>query len=167
MTVVVDANCFKGYVDCIISQVENIYQLAFERIFSSRHIALDEGGLIGQEWRECTGGFSNIFVGDLIAGWEAEGKVVYLKYERDANAAKRLRELGVPKNDARLILFALGQGIVYILSDDIDLFEPARKGCTHNQHQHLVLNRNGSVCRFVEKEWGICIFCVDCADDYL
>ncbi|MER9632308.1 hypothetical protein [Mesorhizobium sp. M0296] len=159
MPVFVDANCFKGYIDGVISAAANNCRTAVETILSKTEIALDDKKLFEQEWRDCTGGHGNIFVGDHIADLMEQGKIVIYEFSRDHQLRKKLSQIGVPGKDVRIVEFCAGAKVDIITSNDIDLYEPSQKGCKSSLHLKFVHQRRGSICRYVEKNLKIVICC--------
>ncbi len=162
-----DANCFKGYVDCLLDVGDKKYAEAVDCVFSVGKFASDSGELFIQEWKQTTGGSYNPFVNDLIAAWLAEGKIELLEFKTNQWTKKKLSELGVPKIDARIIDFCSGADVSFIISEDIDLFEPKAKKSDSKRMQSIKCNGTGDVAKFAKKNLKIIISCSCHIKDYV
>ncbi len=106
-------------------------------------------------------------MGDLIAGWMQDGKVRLEKFVRNGNLRKSLIQNGIPLKDARIVEFSAGSGVSVIVSQDIDLFEPKRKGCNSEERKKLIHDRAGKICRMIEKTLEIYVVCCCRVDEFL
>lgn len=150
-----DANCFKRYVDALLTEANDVYYNTVTSALAMSHISTDDGGIFVQEWKQTTGGAYNPFVDDLISTWLAEGKIKLLAYVKAPQVKNKLKQMGVPKLDARIIEFSVGSDITVIISEDIDLYEPSAKGCPPMKRAKLICGGKGSISQYVRKNYGI------------
>lgn len=159
MSYFLDANCFKYYIDSVVGEKNNFYEYALEKVFLIINIELDDEDLFSQEWKEAAGGAYNPFVDDLIASWLAEGKVRLAPFSRDPSLKKQLRNMGIPAKDARIVEFSVGSNVKTIISEDIDFYEPSRKGCNSKTRRKLICEKKGSVAKSLRKIFELEITC--------
>jgi hypothetical protein len=154
-----DANCFKSYIDGLTTEVENVCVIAFKEVTEVGQFILDDGNLFVQEWRDSTGGFGNLFVGDHISDLLLQNKIGLRPFVKNVKLRKQLELLGMPRKDAKIVEFSAGSEIDLILSHDMDFFEPKKKKCQPDLRRKLLHNRGGSLCKFIERTCDIIVSC--------
>lgn len=152
--IVVDANCYKYYIDGSVRGTVDIYSAAFAHIFSKVHIALDNEKLILSEWLGCCTE-SREYASEMLDRLLLEDKIRLYPFVRNPHVRKALIEEGIPKNDARLVEFSVEIKNEVVVSEDIDLYDPKRKGCTATQRSKLLSERRGSACAMIRKKFRI------------
>lgn len=131
---------------------------AIEAIKSVSSIALDADGHCEAEWLECAGGAVPLALKDWIADMLASEKIQLFNFNCD-NMFKELGALGVPKKDHKWVRLARSAPSDFIVTEDIDLFDPTKKCATNEKKQELKHAGSGPVAKHLRKTHKIVVTC--------
>lgn len=156
---VIDANIISKYYKELIVDEGELYNL-INCIFNDFGIAVSD--LILHEW-------NSTCKNDILSSWITDGiklgKIKYVDPSLDRNIIKKLHiNYGLPKKnngktsrDIEYIKCANVTSIKYILTYDIDFFDPRLKTAHERTKKNAKENRTGRLCRFLEKELNIIV----------
>lgn len=118
-------------------------------------IALEEGEVMEKEWTRHGSDY-------LLAKWvQAEFDAHRLRYVQgkyDPGAKHRLRQLGFPASrDYRYIWCANATRTRYLLTEDMDYYEPAEKRAGSARRKDILETRCGGVCRYLQEKLDIVV----------
>lgn len=148
----VDANVMNLFSGSLIQDEITDARTLVERIKSSHGFAIDVGGKIQHQWLETCDKtfFGQWFVEGLKAGWIRQ--VAAKTGEADA---KKLRiGCGMPSARHELAYIAVANVVTpprYIVTDDIDFWEPKAKAADEKRKQEIKTRREGCVCQHLRK----------------
>jgi hypothetical protein len=158
--VVVDANIISSYLQEYGEGTGDIYGL-IEKILKNCGIAITE--LLEHEWKSTCGDqlFNEWFTDNLNKGLQRDGKhIQYVDPSIDRQILKKIHiKFGLPKEgqDKGLIKAANVTTYKYILTNDIDLFDPKKKTAPKKEKELIKKGRTGSLCQFLKKELDITV----------
>ena len=122
-------------------------------------IALDAEGHCEAEWIECAGGTHPLALKDWIADMLTAQTIQLVRYKCDSMYAE-LNSLGVPKKDHKWVRVARSAAAPYIVTEDIDLFDPKKKkNCTSTAAMTIKLQGKGPVAKHLRKKFSIIVTC--------
>ena len=152
--IVVDANIISNYCQEYIEEKGGIYDL-IDKILKHCGIAITD--LVEQEWRSTCGGqfFDEWFTVNLYADY-----IQYVDPYIDRQILRKIhRDFGLPrrKYDKELIKAANVTTYKYILTYDIDLFDPKKKRASRKEKERIKKERNGALCQFLRKKLKIVV----------
>lgn len=153
--VTVDANVISNFSHDYLCGVDSASRIAVEQSIAKRGIVVDEAGKIQQEWfASC----SKQFIEEWFVEQIKAGKIRFVKPSIEPHHRKKLKsELGFPGNDLVYVSVCNVTETRYILTDDIDFFEPRLKSATHQSKQRAKDSRDGGVCRYLRKQMRITV----------
>ena len=158
--VVVDANIISSYLEEYVEETGDLYGL-IEKILKNCGIAITD--LVEHEWRSTCGGqfFDEWFTDNMSKGLQRDGKhIQYVDPYIDRQILKKIhRDFGLPirKYDKELIKAANVTTYRYILTYDIDLFDPKKKTAPRKEKERIKKGRKGRLCQFLRKELEITV----------
>ena len=158
--VVVDANIISSYLQEYGEETGDIYGL-IEKILKNCGIAITE--LLEHEWESTCGDqlFNEWFTDNLNKGLQREGKhIQYVDPSIDSQILKKIHiKFGLPRGgqDKELIKAANVTTYRYILTNDIDLFDPKKKTAPRKEKERIKKGRKGRLCQFLRKELEITV----------
>jgi len=123
-----------------------------EKIKSGHGFAIDVGGKLQHQWLETCDKtyFSQWFVEGLKGGWIRQ---VAAKIEK-ADEKKLKISCGMPSARHEFAYVAVANVVTppkYIVTDDIDFWEPKEKGADEKRKQETKAKRKGCVCQHLRK----------------
>jgi hypothetical protein len=153
-----DANFFAIFISaCATGESQSAIQ-AENKAEELGQIVADEGGLILQEWKDATGSHAREFVEEWINDALLELRIKLFKSSGCSICRADVVRRGMPHKDAKRLSIYKDVGTGVIISNDIDFFEPSEANCSPRRRERLCFERKGSLCRHVEKEYGIAIY---------
>lgn len=87
-------------------------------------------------------------------------KIQYVNPHIDQEIMKKIHnKYGLPKKgcDGELIKAANVTMLKYILTNDMDLFDPKKKKAMRKEKERIMRNRNGNLCKYLKKNLGIIV----------
>ena len=152
--IVVDANIISNYCQEYSAENGDIYDL-IEKILKNCGIAITD--LVEHEWRSTCGGqlFEEWFTVNLHADY-----IQYVDPYIDRQILKKIhKDFGLPKRkyDKELIKAANVTTYKYILTYDIDLFDPKKKSAERKEKERIKKQRKGALCTFLRRELDIIV----------
>ena len=152
--VVVDANIISIYYQEYIEETGEIYNL-IGKILNNFGIAITE--LLEKEWyNTCGSQLFNVWFTDNLR----DGYIQYVDPSIDRQILKKIHiKFGLPKDgqDKELIKAANVTTYKYILTNDIDLFDPRKKTAPLKEKERIKKGRKGRLCQFLRKELKITV----------
>lgn len=156
---VVDANVINLFQDERINDKLEFGAATIEKCSKLGFIALDEQGHCQQEWLECAGGTFPLALSDWIAEMMRMGLIRLIRYNC-SSMHQELSSLGVPKKDHKWVRLARSSNSNDIVTDDIDLFDPAKKNSASSAaKQKIKLAGKGPVQKTLKKKYNINVSC--------
>lgn len=151
--VVVDANIMSEYYQESIKKQGKLFDL-INYLLLHRGIAISM--IIEREWKNTTGNqVFNIWFDDQLK----LGLIGYVNNPRlDQSHMKRIHnEFGLPRrgHDIEYIKTANMTSVKYIVTKDIDLFDPKKKRAAKKEKDHIKKSRNGMLCNYLRKKLTI------------
>jgi len=152
--VVVDANIISSYLQEYGEETGDIYGL-IEKILKNCGIAITD--LVEHEWRSTSGSqlFEEWFISNLLDNY-----IQYVKPHIDRQILKKVHnDFGLPKKggDKDLLKAANVTTYRYILTNDIDLFDPKKKSAPRKEKERITKGRRGRLYQFLRKELKITV----------
>jgi hypothetical protein len=140
---------------------------ALGEITSKSFIALDSEGHCEAEWIQCAGGKPPIALKDWIADMLVAEKI-RLYSMSVGSVYNELNKLGVPKKDHKWVRLARSVPSTAIVTEDIDLFDPAKKqNCTANAKVAIKAAKSGPVAKYLRKSYSIDVMCIQHVIEYI
>lgn len=156
---IVDANVMNKFQSERVKGTEAVAQDAINSITAATFIALDAEGHCEAEWLECAAGTYPLALKDWIADMMATEKIQLFSYTC-ASMFRELSGIGVPKKDHKWVRLARSVSADYIVSEDIDLFDPAKKRtCTAAQRRAILESSSGPVAKYLKKTHSLNVIC--------
>jgi hypothetical protein len=154
---VIDANCWAKYCDDILHRAEGEGFRVFEKAKTKGAILLDGGDLIATQYKQTSGQtvFETFFNEGVVTG-----AIKLVKAEANAELRKKLVQLGVPKYEHIFFKTAISGQASYLVSEDIDFFDPRLKLAQENAKEAARRNKNSPVPKAFRKEHNFEICCV-------
>jgi hypothetical protein len=148
--VTVDANVMAGFTKSLISETSTDAYKIVERIKAGQGFAIDVGDLIKTQWFETCGRavFGQWFVSQLQTGR------IRMVTPLLANNHKRClrKDCGMPmRGEVIYVSVAAATTIRYIVTEDIDFWEPSAKRRDEKSKARIRTRREGAVCRYLSK----------------
>ncbi|MEX2633662.1 MAG: hypothetical protein WD267_06485 [Balneolales bacterium] len=168
MNIVIDANVFVSYFKKEVLDIkkEDLTSNAvciFDRLGKEDISYLDDGGHILQEWRALADP-------EWFETWYADslrdGALVLVPTENCQDLKKLIySKYGFPKSkDFWYIKVAKrlcnDYGKSYLITEDLDFFDPKKKGCNNRIRLKLLKNSSGNLAKHLKKKESIYIFSV-------
>lgn len=158
--VVADTNIMKYYYDDVSHDEENFRRTLIETICDSCGFVIDEQIQWEYRLKINTIGFL-----DWLGTMMLEGKIDLINERREtkispSNKRSIHEDYGLPRNnskDIHFIICANHTDIKYILTNDIDFFDPRMKNASSEEKERIKNQRTGRLCRFLERELGILV----------
>lgn len=156
---VFDANVLNLFQSERFRDVEEHGHAAIAAARELGFIALDEDGHCMSEWIECAGGTHPLALKDWIADMLAL-EVIQLVPMTGETMFRELAGIGIPKKDHKWVRLARSSASNFIVTDDIDLFDPKRKkNCTLKMAQKIKESGSGPAAKHLRKKYGIKVVC--------
>jgi hypothetical protein len=150
--VIMDANAFKVVYNDLIDDADGLGSAVIATIFREDYISVDMGGIIIQQWKDCSCGEEDEFFQEWVTNRITEDKIRKRQPAKEAQIKKKLRiELGVPAKYWVYLLLAIGIAAFMIVSQDIDFYEPRAKSWDAKKRAGIISNRAGCVCKHMLK----------------
>jgi hypothetical protein len=157
MNLVIDANVFKGYFECVLA---NPHQLTEDpsRIFTSLgqpYLAfVDSSQIIVKEWEA-------LVDPDWFRAWYpgvlAGGSVLFIDISNKPHLKKKLTQNGFPSSKDFIYVLTSASvvdnnGDCHLLTEDIDFFDPTQKQAGSKVRNKLLQNQSGQMRKLIKKE---------------
>lgn len=159
MATVLDANCWCLYVDEEINSMDGLGKESYVKAEMSGGLLFDDGCMMRQQYIDMRRPyaeeiFDNWFNDKLVYG---AARLVDASEANDAN--KSLANLKIPRKEHIFMKTALAGRARWLVSLDIDFFEPEAKMKPSKTKQKIISDSSGSVCKHFRKAWGIHVCC--------
>ena len=161
----VDSNVISAYIPEYIREQGEVFE-TIETILGKIGIALTR--TIEWEWKSTCPGLVLV---EWLTDQIKKGRIVYVTEEKvPRNVMTTLiQKYGFPvkSRDRRYISCAYGTDTKYILSEDIDFFDPKAKCASEKMKRRVKTLRGGALCKYLKKELGITVGCLcHCKEDF-
>lgn len=160
VSTVFDANCWCERVDEEISSVTGRATAAFSKAEINGNIVLDEGGMIKHQYCAARRGFGERLFDQVFEIYALRGKVLISPSTRDPMLTRSLRTIGVPGGEHPYFHAANNVKAAFLVSEDIDFFDPNLKMASVKAKQRAKQRRNGCACKLARKI-GCEIYCIE------
>ena len=155
--VTVDANVIKAFNDDYARNVDSTERVLIERIARTIGFVVDVGGKIKHQWFDLC---RSVFLQEWYVANLYHGVIREVSPKNDARHRKKLvNDLGFPAKGFDLdYIFVANAGTTrYILTEDMDFFDPSLKLADDKAKMRAKHERKGAVCRYLSKEMDICV----------
>lgn len=156
----VDSNCVCHFQQERISSAPAAFTDAFDLLFTSRRMILDEGGLCFQEWCQTAVGPVEMNLQDWISDLIVNGSLRLVRTRPLGQHRRRLQELGVPARDMKWFALCRDGSAEIFLTEDIDFFDPRAKNTPRARKEQIRRRGPAPVKRFFRDEAGTTV--LDC-----
>ena len=162
--VVIDTNIMSKFNKEYFFETPNDLSKLIIDVMNKYHLAINK--LLENEWKSTCGSqpFQYWLTDNIIAN-----KIEFVNSNIDKNIMKKIYDkYGLPKNsgDKELIKIANATIIKYILTEDIDLFDPKEKNANHRRKEKIKQQRIGKLNIFLKKKLNITVgLCCHCCKD--
>jgi hypothetical protein len=141
----------------MLASEQSLSGLLVERIVTKHGLAIDYGGKIAHEWfTQCPN--------SLFKEWYAQnlklGRIRMVKGSITVEHKRALQvKLGFPKRGYDLIYVKVANDtqIKYIISEDLDFYDPKHKLSNHEKWEKLKRERNCAVCFYLKTRMNITV----------
>jgi len=158
--ITVDANIINTFISNEIRGINDDLSDTLNRIMVPCGIVIT--GIIESEWKK-TADDGNFFL-QWFAQMLLEEKIRYLRTDRrkltTAEKKKLHNDYGLPRNgshDIEYIKCAINTRRKYILTEDIDFYDPTKKQASPSEKFKAKNQRRGDLCRFLRSQLGITV----------
>lgn len=152
--IVVDADIISCFCKECINESGDVYDL-IENILENCGIAITE--LLEQVWRNtCGSQLFEIWFYDNVHSL----RIQHIKPQLPRPIVRKIHnDFGLPRRgrDIELIRISNVTKFKYILTYDIDLFDPKKKKASKIEKEHVKNERKGALCQFLRKNLGIIV----------
>jgi hypothetical protein len=161
---IVDANVFKGFFQLEIGKLHDLCGCPRQLINSASSenpIIHDRGQIMEHEWR-------NLVDPDWFEGWLASslasGLISYTDTPKSGTLEKKIATKGFPIGRDLVYVRAAHQvaeqnGKCYFYTEDLDFYDPKKKGCNTKTRQKILKSSSGPVSKILSKT-NIYVSCV-------
>ena len=154
---IIDANIFKGYFQVTIGFNHDLCgcpKTLVEKATATDPIYYDLEGIIASEWQA-------VVDREWFEPWLADqleaGTIAYLEKKIDIGFEKNLNTNGFPKS-RDVIYVRVGLSAVEatglacaLFTEDIDFYDPTKKGCAAKTRQKILASSSGPVAKLLRK----------------
>lgn len=162
MSVVVDANVFKGFFQISVIGLKSELSADPTPLFLGEYrIALDDGGKIEAEWE-------GVVEREWFRAWiiDAYDQGLVSNYSPIVCALtkRELVKLGFPRDSKDIWYVRTAMAIaphVNLVSEDMDFYDPKKKALSGSARKKVLLSKGSPVRRFLDKERDISVSCVE------
>ena len=158
--IVADTNIIKYYYDDVSHDEFNFQRKLIDSICDNCGFVINEQIYWEYELKITTFGFKD-WLGTMM--WE--GKIDYINERSETKLSPHNKNIihdkfGLPRNnskDIHFIICANHTTIKYIITNDIDFFDPKKKEVNSENREKIINQRSGQLCHFLEKKLGILV----------
>jgi hypothetical protein len=153
--VTVDANIMKMFSHDFLAERDSESRQLIEKALHRHGLVIDIGGKIQHEWLATCGG---LFFKEWFIQQMKLGLIRQVKPKIEVQHKKKLViGHGMPTDGYDLVYVAVSNVTVtrYIVTEDIDFFDPALKLADRNTKDKAKEKRNGPICKYLRNAMGI------------
>lgn len=158
---VLDANCWCARVDELLAGNVGVATQAFSKAQHQGKIVFDDEGHIKQQYIDARKGFGeqlfNVFFEEAVLS----GTVKIVSSASDQKIRNSLIASGLPRKELHYFYAAHASSASYIVSEDIDFFDPKLKTAKEPAKTRAKTSRKGCICKLVRKLIGAEIYCLN------
>lgn len=156
---VIDANCWRLYIDEQLAVATGIGHLLFESEDVSNLILFDEGLQIRHQYSSLKVPYSEELFDLWFEKQTLSGQVQLISIKGRANLLDELKKLGVPKGEHVYFRVAVHGQADYLISLDVDFYDPSLKLAGEKKKLSLLNSGKGPVCKHMKKQHEVVICC--------
>lgn len=160
VSTIFDANCWCERVDEEVGGQGGRATNAFSKAELLGQIVLDDEGHIKHQYCAARRGFGEKLFDLVFEAYALRGKVLIAPRNRDPALTRALRTVGVPNGEHAYFHAANTVGAEYLVSEDIDFFDPTLKRANAQAKARAKQRRNGCACRLA-RNMGCEVYCID------
>lgn len=146
--VVVDSNVMNLFNQGVIEDETTDARQLVEKIEATHGFAIDAGGKIRQQWLETC---DSVYFGTWFTEGLKTGRIHQVAPTISQADAKHLRiTCGMPRARFEFTYVAVANRVTqprYIVTEDIDFWEPKAKTASHERKEAIKATRTGCVCK--------------------
>jgi hypothetical protein len=140
-----------AFSQSLIKKMTTNARTLIEKIELNQGFAIDEGGKIKHEWLQVC---DKVYFGTWFVDALKSGKIRAVVAKLDQQHSKKLRiTCGMPAAGYDMAYIAVANSVAppkYIVSEDIDFWEPSAKDGAEAKKQEIKTKRQGCVCKYLE-----------------
>ena len=155
--VTVDANVIKQFTDAYLQETDSASRFLVEKLVAVHGIVVDEGGKIQCQWFQTC---NQPFVQEWFFERVRDGSIRLVRPTVEPKHRKKLvNDLGFPPTGFELtyIWVANATSVRYILTEDIDFFDPTLKKAEQAAKKYAKEKRRGQVCKYLRDKMDITV----------
>jgi len=156
---VFDANCWRAYVDEKMVGESGVGASMFESRAAEKKILFDADKLMRQQYISLKKPYSGELFDNWFEGTFFDGGIDIVEIKGKTNIYNELKNLGIPKSEHVYFRVAVHGGATFLVSIDIDFFDPTKKKAGETEKRKLVLSGRGPVCKHMKKGYSVVICC--------
>jgi hypothetical protein len=156
---VIDANCWRLYIDEKLAVATGVGHLLFEPDDLSSLILFDEGLQIRHQYSSLKVPYSEQLFDLWFENQTLNGHVQLVSIKGKANLLAELKQLGVPKGEHVYFRVAVHGRAEYLISLDVDFYDPRQKLAGERKKLSLLNSGKGPVCKHMKNEHKVIICC--------
>lgn len=157
---VVDASAISAFQKERISGESAMATTAMGLISKKTPIVLDAEGHCLQEWMDCAAGTHPFALSAWVADQFTAGTIEYGSFCPDT-LHKTLNGHGLEKKDHKWVRLCAGATAPYLITNDIDFFDPTKKKGDTKTRIKIMSDRTGPCAKFLRKKLGIEVMTFD------
>jgi hypothetical protein len=139
-----------AFSQSLIKKITSDARTLVERIEANQGFVIDEGGKIKHEWLQVC---DKVFFGTWFVDGVKSGKIRPVVAKLDGKHSKHLRiKCGMPFDGYDIAYIAVANSVSapkYIVTEDIDFWEPTEKVAKEERKQTIKAKRQGCVCKYL------------------
>lgn len=161
MTNVVDANCWYDYVSEDLAKTIGIGTAVFKRAEATGGFLLDAEGIIQQQYIDAQKPYAQQLFESWLERVVLMGALRLVELVGRDNLYKELSSLGLPKKEHVYFKVAVHGRGTFLVSRDIDFFDPSLKKEGGRKRAAALAKANGPICKHMKKVHGVTVCCPD------
>jgi hypothetical protein len=158
---VLDANCWCARVDEVLSDTSGIAIKAFEKAQALGKIVFDNDGHIRQQYIDARKGFGEQLFNAFFEQAVLRGTVQIVANVGNQQLRKQLIASGLPRKELHYFQAADTAKAAFIVSEDIDFFDPKLKRANESAKRRAKSARTGCICKLSRTMIGAEIYCLN------
>lgn len=155
-----DSNCVCYLQQERVLSAPDRFTAAFDRLFSTRTMILDQSGHCVQEWCDTAMGPMVMNLRDWVSDLIVSGALRLIETRPVGNHRRKLQALGVPPGDMKWFALCRDGGAEVFFTEDIDFFDPRAKSASSERRTRIKRRGPAPVKRFFRDEIGTLV--LDC-----
>jgi hypothetical protein len=155
--IAVDANVMKKFNQALLSQEDSLYFTLIDQVLKRHGLVIDIAGKVQYEWfSQCPNAlFKEWFIQNMKLGLIRMVKPSISEQHKRALVIG----LGFPRRGYDIVYVAIANVTVrrYIVTDDLDFFDPTQKQADHETKERIKRGRKCAVCAYLRRHMSIVV----------